>query len=291
MTRTTGHDIPDADLIRFWREHCDQRHINKKKELEKGVEIGHIDRRRIENIAYRNPPPQYLNDREKEVLLNSMRVQTIEAIRNDILTFISKPERKALSAYRHLKFDIAAILQLTPDSQRNFHDRCTNSRGRYLIFRLDNPSRYLNVAFMRVKKSSDGDPLATFTTVNRASQAQDPDDDRTVQGVMYANGERVTSFGQLRGTSQIRVANIQMQSRNTRTDMVGVRLGLDTIENRARAYRMYCYQLIRPRSPNTVKSLVGEYSLESERGEFLSNEIPDFRKIITYLARGEEAVG
>jgi hypothetical protein len=285
-------------LIRLWRDLMDQQDISRPSIFASSD----IAAARASYISYKDC--KRLTDSEKAIILSATKRQLSDWTADEIFGLIKKtrpsdtvpPTGRLRGADAPARGEIARLLQLADTSQEEFHDLCAGLNGRYLIFRLVRATNHLLVSFMRIAKPSEKKLVATFTTLRPARVAAD---ERTVQGIIYCSGSgissRVFSIGRLINSSQIRTTSLLMQPRRSndggmRHDLIGIRLGLGAINQKPRAYRIWCYQLRKKRDRKFLRTLLGRFSLKDEavKRQF-EGQISNFNQILEYLNAGHDA--
>ena len=140
-------------------------------------------------------------------------------------------------------------------------DRCTNEKGRYLVFNAVNRDRY-SIAAMRIFSGSRfGSDVPLFKTKKLFPNAKDGE----VNGLLFQTGESIYAVGRVKEEYRYRVTSMSYEYRGEeeRTDLYGLRLSHNDKFKRPMAYRIYAYQIRGAlRYRNVVKKLSGLRSFD-----------------------------
>lgn len=307
-------DLSDLNLVRYWRGVTDE--LAKKDPDNpsfwrlpalKGMKL---DRHRLDYLCNKMPPKWrlYLNVNERMAIERHLKSLPLseakEAATESQIVTTDRARRRGLltTAELALGSDVATILDVTFENQAEFHQACCGENGRYLLFRLLKKRGLLLVSTMRVTRpdrTKGHSPFATFSTIRKAGRAPE----RTVQGIMYSSQGRVFTIGKIRGLPQIRTAAFSMTQRpdstaatGFRTDLFGVRLGVEDAFQVPHAYRVCGHQLTSVRhlasdeeGEDRFKRMVGEFPLADRTAlSVLYKEVRSLPQIIDFLEHGSD---
>jgi hypothetical protein len=128
-------------------------------------------------------------------------------------------------------------------ARTEFVASCTGENGRYLLIRRGLEKEF-DLSLMQIKAPTSQNPIPTFVTYKPKAGGQID----AVRGFMYGGDAHAYAVGLIRGTAnQLRFSVLTLRRRPMRMDMEGVRSNIHPLTNKPIAYRLYCYQLRRPR--------------------------------------------
>ena len=168
-----------------------------------------------------------------------------------------------------------------------FNRKCTGKEnGAYLIIRWRGNTELI-IAYMLIKTSRPSKPVAEFLTYRPRSK----DKTRRVRGVIFEQRDIIYSFGRTRNANGFRSAILKQHNVSRggfdRTDLCGVRLGLQEDPDRPFAYPIYCYQLIRKRQKTAIRDILGYTTVEQVEKSGQVDGIREIYEKLTHAARHE----